>query len=157
MNARTQGKIINFIRESNHIEGIHREPTAEEVTAHDILFNQKRMTLEALLNFVHIVQPGAELRNCLGMNVRVGDHYPPPGGSNISFKLQELLDDINTDQCSPYFAHCRYETIHPFMDCNGRSGRAVWAWQHLQRGMIDPFGLGFLHRFYYEALGASRT
>jgi hypothetical protein len=155
MNKRN--RIIDFIRESLMIEDIHREPTSLEVTAHDVFFNQKRLTIDAIKDFVHIVEPGAGLRNCLGMNVRVGDHYPPPGGPNITFKLQELLDDINSDQCSPYAAHCRYETIHPMTDGNGRSGRAVWAWQHLRHGIVDPFELGFLHRFYYEALGASRS
>jgi hypothetical protein len=37
----------------------------------------------------------------------------------------------------------------------GRSGRALWAWQMVNTG-IDPFGLGFLHTFYYQALDAGR-
>ena len=51
--------------------------------------------------------------------------------------------------------HQRYETLHPFMDGNGRSGRALWAWQRLQRGE-SPFALGFLWAYYYETLQQSR-
>lgn len=45
--------------------------------------------------------------------------------------------------------------LHPFMDGNGRTGRAVWAWA-MQRDGQDPFALSFLHRFYYQTLEYSR-
>jgi len=41
------------------------------------------------------------------------------------------------------------------MDGNGRTGRAIWAWQ-MQRLGRDPFALPFLHRFYYQTLEAIR-
>jgi len=41
------------------------------------------------------------------------------------------------------------------MDGNGRSGRAIWAWQMLGDEQ-DPFAIPFLHRFYYQTLDASR-
>ena len=50
---------------------------------------------------------------------------------------------------------CAYEMLHPFMDGNGRSGRALWAWMMLRLGQ-DPFALLFLHRFYYQTLENSR-
>jgi Fic family protein len=56
---------------------------------------------------------------------------------------------------SPYQQHHQYESLHPFTDGNGRSGRTIWAW-HMMRVGRDPFALPFLHRFYYQALEAGR-
>jgi hypothetical protein len=81
-------------------------------------------------------------------------HLPRPGGPWIEIELDELLVRINDRDLDPYAAHLRYEALHPFMDGNGRSGRAIWAW-HMQREWRDPFALPFLHRFYYQALDAS--
>ncbi len=56
---------------------------------------------------------------------------------------------------SPFEAHVAYEKSHPFMDGNGRSGRAIWAWM-MQREGLDPYSLQFLHRWYYQSLNAAR-
>ncbi len=145
--------LYNFIVESNRIEGILRAPTYEEITAHDLLLAAPTLTVPAIKQFVWLTAK-AEIRDRFGMNVRVGDHLPLPGGPGIPEMLAELLMFVVCDKVDPYRGHVAYETLHPFMDGNGRSGRAIWVW-HMHRLGRDPFSLGFLHHFYYQALSAS--
>lgn len=146
-----------FVRESNRIENIVREPTRREMEAHERLLSLDALTMPAVVEFVHDITNGeGPLRSQPGMNVRVGPHVPPPGGSAIVSELEALLDEVNgSRKLSPFDAHVRYETLHPFLDGNGRSGRAIWAWQMLDMGR-DPFVLSFLRSWYYDSLQGVR-
>ena len=146
--------LLDFISESNHIEGIVRDVLPTEVTAHEELLLEKRISVPVLEQFVSTVASAA-LRSHEGMDVRVGDYLPPPGGLNILDGLDGVLLTVNGNESSPYRAHRWYESLHPFMDGNGRSGRALWAWHRIRIGR-DPFGLGFLHAWYYESLETTR-
>lgn len=154
--ARVQ--LDGFVRESNRIEGILRDPTEEEIREHEMFMAQEPLTVARVQDFVWLVTDGAaDLREHFGMDVIVGSHRPPPGGEAIKDELGELLWEIWDGHAgTPYAAHCRYERLHPFTDGNGRSGRAIWAW-HMRHIGLDPFALPFLHRFYYQALDASRA
>lgn len=139
----------DFVAESNRIEGIHRVLPLE-VEAHRILLAAPKMTIYELSLFVATVAgPEYGLREQPGMDVRVGNHYPPRGGPEVRIALQNLLDNMGSPYITPYITHLRYETIHPFIDCNGRSGRVLWLWQ---MGGIQRAPLGFLHSFYYATL-----
>lgn len=140
--------------ESNRIEGIHQVRDYDR-TAHQRLWALEIVHVSDLEAFVKDVA-ARPLRTSVGMDVRVGNHYPPSGGPHIRSDLEELLTPIVAGAWTPYAGHVAYEKLHPFLDGNGRSGRALWAWHMLQDG-LDPFGLGFLHRFYYQALDASRA
>ena len=65
--------------------------------------------------------------------------------------LGEILADAVDECSSAYVLHCRYESLHPFTDGNGRSGRALWLWM---MGGIEEAPLGFLHTWYYQSLEA---
>ena len=136
--------LIGFVRESNRIEGIYREPIEEEITAH-ARFLRSSATVMDLIEFVAAVQPDAVLRNRAGLDVVVGRYYPPPGGPDIERHLTELLLDLS----HPYFSHQAYEALHPFTDGNGRSGRVLWLWT---MGGLERAPLGFLHHWYYQSL-----
>lgn len=144
-----------FVRESNKIEGILREPTDEELRAHRLFLNQDTVTVEGLEAFVSAVAPGAKLRTKPGMDVRVGNHLPPAGNQGVSIRLDKILREIREDSLTPWKAHLDYENLHPFMDGNGRSGRALWLWMMTRGGKPMP-KLLFLHTFYYQTLEESR-
>ena len=139
--------LYKFVKESNFIEGILREPTEAELEASSIFMKLGKIKVQDLNTFVSIYEPGAILRNKLGINVRVGNHYPPIGGVYIEKELKEIIEEMHTGQCTAYYIHKKYGNLHPYTDCNGRSGRMLWAWQ---MGEIPP--LGFLHMWYYQSL-----
>lgn len=153
--------LLTFIRESNVIENIKRRTKAIEVVAHREFLACDQISVHDLERFVERIG-GKPLRRTEGMNVSIVDrgsgrvlHAPPPGGPAVEGDLRELLIKAERGDHTPFETHCAYETLHPFLDGNGRSGRVLWAWQMLREGRM-PFGISFLRAFYYQALQASR-
>jgi len=140
---------IDFIRESNKIEGIRREPTQAEIETFEEFLQLPSITLASLKKFVKVYQPNAVLRNKAGLNVRVGTYIPPKGGPHITEELKKILESANAGKYAmmeTYAVHHLYESLHPFTDGNGRSGRMLWRW------MMREAPLGFLHHWYYQSL-----
>jgi hypothetical protein len=142
----------SFVAESNGIEGIWRDPLDSEMEAHAQLLAAKHIGVATVERFVAVVAPGHRLRDRLGLDVRVGNHYPPPGGQEIRRRLAQLLSMRLVESANPMRVHAEYEVLHPFTDGNGRSGRALWAW-HMRKVGRDPFTLPFLLRWYHDSLG----
>lgn len=136
----------SFIIESNRIEGITRQPTAPEVEEHLRFLALREPTIDDLIRFVDVYQPGARLRSEPGLNVRVGSHFPPVGGPHIMAELRTILKYAAEYRRSAFTIHQMYENLHPFTDGNGRSGRMLWLW------MMQEAPLGFLHSWYYQSL-----
>jgi hypothetical protein len=137
-----------FVRESNRIEGIHREPTEAEIKRLQNFVLLPKLEVDDVVDFVKFTQPNAVLRDNISVHgVRIGEHIAPPSGPEIRFYLGEILGQMQMGTLSTYDAHCAYLNLHPFTDGNGRSARAIWLWN---MNGIAP--LGFLHTFYYQTL-----
>lgn len=145
-----------FIRESNKIEGILRDPNDAEIRAHQFFSGLHELTVEDLKAFVSEIQPDAVLRDKPGLNVRVGDHIPPASGLELPKELWRILHAMIMHRGIKEYAyklHKQYESLRPFTDGNGRSGRALWLWM---MGGIENVPLGFLHTWYYQSLEAEQ-
>jgi len=150
-----------FVEESNRIEGISRSALTCEIDALTKFLNLPKITVEDVVEFVLVNQPGAKLRNQAGLNVYIAgsDATLPKGGPQIERRLKILLKGIsNIKERGPkvnytvFESHRDYESLHPFTDCNGRSGRAIWAWMMCKYDVSPGIELGFLHSWYYQSL-----
>lgn len=92
--------------------------------------------------------------------------FVPPKPSDIESLLQNLCDfcnnSINRPLITAAVAHAQFETIHPFVDGNGRCGRAlvhiILQDQHVTNIHALPLSAGLLSRTneYFESLDAFR-
>lgn len=150
-------ELEDFVRESNLIEGITRDPTDDELNATGEFLDDltSPITIEQVCELQAVYAPGRPLRDHVGMSVRIGNYVAPMGGRTIQIELMTLIRNLNKAKPglydNPWQTHLTFERLHPFMDGNGRTGRTLWAW-HMLRVGLDPFALSFLHRFYYQTL-----
>lgn len=69
--------------------------------------------------------------------------FVPPPPEYLDDLLEDLLDYVNGDDHSPLvqaaLAHAQFETLHPFEDGNGRTGRALIHVVLRRRGLAPRF------------------
>ncbi|MFM7022000.1 MAG: Fic family protein [Flavobacteriales bacterium] len=111
-------------------------------------------------------QPGTALKNA-----KTGEviYTPPVGKKVIEEKLKNLEEYINTDMdevdalIRMALLHYQFESIHPFYDGNGRTGRILNVLYLIHQGLLE---LPILYmssyiikhkKFYYEGLDRVRT
>jgi Fic family protein len=108
--------------------------------------------------------PGTELRNGSGQTV-----YVPPSPEHVPGLMSDLERFINDDELFPAdplikmaLIHHQFESIHPFYDANGRSGRIINVLYLARQGLLNIPVL-YLSRYivqhkadYYRLLQAVR-
>jgi Fic family protein len=69
--------------------------------------------------------------------------HVPPAPKHVSALMDDLIAYCNRIDVSPVqqaaLAHAQFETIHPFVDGNGRTGRALIHLILRRRGLLDSF------------------
>jgi Fic family protein len=93
----------------------------------------------------HIAGRFREAQNWIGGNdyTPCGADFVPPPPDLVTPLLRDLCDTISTDLLSPLvqaaLVHAQFETIHPFDDGNGRTGRALVHVVFKRRGIAREF------------------
>ena len=88
------------------------------------------------------------------IRVRVGSYVAPPP-ERVQPMMSDLLAWWNRDasEISPVLSsailHHQFETIHPFADGNGRTGRMLSLWELYRRG-FDNHHIFSIDEFYWE-------
>jgi len=93
--------------------------------------------------------------------------FVPPPPENIPQSLGNLEDFLHTEDPLPLLikiglAHAQFETIHPFLDGNGRVGRLLITFLLCERGVLQKPVLYLSHYFkrhraeYYDRLQSVR-
>jgi Fic family protein len=86
------------------------------------------------------------------IRVKVGD-YIAPRPEAVRPMMSDLLEWWNKESISPILSsaivHYQFETIHPFADGNGRTGRMLSLWELYRRG-FDNHHIFSIDEFYWE-------
>jgi Fic family protein len=103
---------------------------------------KRDITARAILDLHQIVMRdldaewGGRLRN--GPVFIKGSRHTPPNAAHVSEQLDELIAWAGQSALHPVLlaaeTHFRFESLHPFFDGNGRTGRLLLNWQLLRAG-----------------------
>ena len=116
---------------------------------------RRDFTLEDLLEIHRLIMEHS-LRPELGGTIRTAQNwiggsnynplrsdFVPPPPENVPSLVDDLIVYMNSDNHSPLvqagIAHAQFETIHPFADGNGRTGRALIHVVLHRRGLAPNF------------------
>ena len=140
---RSQREVLNYFAGLRHIEKL----AGKRAIRHEDIFTLHRILAEGVMD-------QGDAGRYRSIAVSVGSYLPPPPG-DVSGLMMELLDWWNgaSRDYSPVITsavvHHRFESIHPFADGNGRTGRALALWELYRRG-FDTHHIFSVDEFYWE-------
>lgn len=141
--ARAKREVLNYFAGLRFVE----KNAAKKAISHEDLFRLHKIIAG------DVMDQGTAGRYRT-MAVRVGRHVPPPP-QDVSGLMLELLTWWNNEspKLSPVLSsaivHYQFESIHPFADGNGRTGRALALWELYRRG-FDTHHIFSVDEFYWE-------
>lgn len=122
--------VPHFVRASNRLAGIDREPTASEISAHRGLLAANRLKVENLEQFVRHVAGGAQLRDA---NSSIAARKAERTDTSLRADLETIVEAASSRAVSPGRLYRIYRMLRPFTDGNGRCGRALLMWQVMRQ------------------------
>ncbi len=140
---RSQREVLNYFAGLRYVE----KNAVKKTIRHEDVFSLHRILAEGVMD-----QGDAGRYRTIA--VRVGNYFPP-ASTDVSGLMMELLDWWNkpSKELSPVLSsailHHRFESIHPFADGNGRTGRALALWELYRRG-FDTHHIFSVDEFYWE-------
>lgn len=162
---RDVGEVLNYVRAMNHgLDRLHTLPVSvrliREIHA-ELLAGARgsHLTPGAVRTSQNWIGPG-------GCTLNEATFVPPPPGE-VMHHLGRLETFLHADDDLPLLiriglAHAQFETIHPFLDGNGRVGRLLITFMLCERNVLSKPVLYLSHYFkrhrteYYEHLQAVR-
>lgn len=149
-------------------EDYYRAKDVEEMNGHFLMFNRMLDTFEEPLSENLIKQFHHELKSGVfedrANGYAIGDYKQRPNmigmyqtvrPENVSMEMHLLMDwyhkqDITISVLAEF--HARYESIHPFQDGNGRTGRLILFRECLKKGIVPIVIEDANRNEYLEAL-----
>jgi Fic family protein len=122
---------------------IHEASTVERFSVREILAIHRRLMEDA--PNARVAGRLRTVQNWIGGNDYnpCGADYVPPPPEHVDELLEDLCDSINDDSLSPLvqaaLVHAQFETIHPFDDGNGRTGRTLIHVVLRRRGLAPSY------------------
>ena len=141
--ARAKREVVNYFAALRFVE----KNAAKKTISHEEVLNLHKIMAG------DVMDQGTAGRY-RSIAVRVGRYVPPPPG-DVSGLMFELVAWWNKEaaKMSPVLSsaivHYRFESIHPFADGNGRTGRALALWELYRRG-FDTHHIFSVDEFYWE-------
>ena len=146
----------------------YRAKDVEEMNGHFLMFNKMLDTLDESLSQEMIKQFHYELKSGVfedrANGYAIGDYKKRPNmigmyqtvrPENVAQEMYLLMDWYNNEETNVSVLaefHVRYESIHPFQDGNGRTGRLILFRECLKNGIIPVVIEGANRNVYLEAL-----
>jgi|CXWL01.1.fsa_nt_gi Fic family protein len=140
---RSQREVLNYFAGLRYVE----KNSGKKRILHEHIFTLHKILAGGVMD-------QGEAGRYRSIYVRVGNYVPPPP-DDVSPLMFELLDWWNraARDLSPVLSaailHHRFESIHPFADGNGRTGRALALWELYRRG-FDTHHIFSVDEFYWE-------
>lgn len=146
----------------------YRAKDVEEMNGHFLMFNKMLDTLDETLSQELIKQFHYELKSGVfedrANGYAIGDYKKRPNmigiyetvrPQNVTQEMYSLMDwycdqGVNISVLAEF--HARYESIHPFQDGNGRTGRLILFRECLKNGIVPVVIEDVNRNEYLEAL-----